>query len=245
MRTRIIGIVLTAVLALGGALALTGWVRGADARALAGAEPVRAYVAARAVPKGTEGAAVRAFLEVREIPAAAAVEGRVTDLARLDGLVTNSRIEAGEQVLQARFSDPAAAKAKAEQLPKGTQAVTVKLPIEQAVGGTLKAGDRVGVVITDGEALADAVAQQRLHDVPVLAVQAGAEVAPSGGKPADQQPADVQLITLALDGQDVTTLVWGQKWGTVWLSRETDESEDGTAGVRRGTCTSRCEAVHR
>lgn len=243
MKIRIIGIVLTAVLALGGAVLLTRYVRSADARALAGAQPVHAYVAARTIPKGTDAAAVRAYLEVRDVPAAAAVSGRVTNLADLAGLATNSRIEAGEQILRARFSSPKAIAASGETaLPSGLQAVTVKLPLEQAVGGTLKAGDLAGVVISDGTAPGDALAKQTLHKVLVLDVQGGATVTKadaSGG-----QSADVQLVTLALDGQDATQLVWGQKWGVVWLSRETASSTDGTATVTRGTCGTTCKPVH-
>jgi len=243
MKIRILGIALTAVLALGGAVLLTGYVRSADARALAGAQPVHAYIAARAIPKGTTGEAVSGYLQVKDIPAAAAVSGRVTNLAQLDGLATNSAIEPGEQLLRARFSSPAAVAAQGGiALPKGLQAVTVKLPLEQAVGGTLKAGDLAGVVITDGTAVGDAFAKQSLHKVLVLAVKDGDTVAKSDGPNA--QAPDVQLVTLALSGQDATKLVWGQKWGVVWLSHETDESSDGTTTVKRGSCNATCTAVH-
>lgn len=243
MKTRIIGIVLTAVLALGGAVLLTGYVRSADARALAGAQPVHAYIAAQTIPKGTAADAIQGYLQVKDVPAAAAVAGRVTNLAQLDGLTTNSAIEAGEQLLRARFSSPASVAAQAgTPLPAGMQAVTVKLPLEQAVGGTLKAGDLAGVVITDGGGVNDALAKQSLHKVLVLGVKDGATVA----KPdtTGTQAPDVQLVTLALSGQDATELVWGQKWGVVWLSLETAGSKDGTSTVKRGACTSTCTAVH-
>lgn len=247
MKTRILGIVLTAVLALGGAVLLTGYVRSADARALAGAQPVHAYIAARAIPKGTAADAIQAYLQVKDVPAAAAVTGRVTNLAQLDGLTTNSPIEAGEQLLRARFSSPAAVAAQsATPLPDGLQAVTVKLPLEQAVGGSLTAGDLVGVVITDGGSVNDALAKQSLRKVLVLDVKDGATLAKSDttSTTAGAQAPDVQLVTLALSGQDATKLVWGQKWGVVWLSRETDSSKDGTSTVKRGSCTTTCTTVH-
>jgi len=245
MKTRILGIVLTVVLAIGGAVALTGYVRTADARALAGAQPVRAYVAVRAVPKGAKADAVRAAVRITELPRAAAVDGRVTSLAQLDGLVANSRIEPGEQLLRARFSDPAAvAKQSATSLPPGLQAITLKLPLEQAVGGTLQAGDLAGVFVTDGNDVKDAIAKQSFHKVLVLAVKDGAAVVPKKAA-ADQQPEEVQLVTLAMNGQDATTAVWGQRWGTVWLSEETATSKAGTSDVVRGACTATCKKVHR
>lgn len=245
MKIRILGIALTVVLAIGGAVALTGYVRAADARALAGAQPVRAYVAARTVPKGTKADAVRAYLQVKELPRAAALDGRVTSLAELDGLVANSRIEVGEQVLRARFSDPATvAKQGATTLPPGLQAITLKLPLEQAVGGTLQPGDLAGVFVTDGDSVKNAIAKQSFHKVLVLEVKDGAAVVPKRAA-ADQQPEEVQLVTLAMNGQDATTAVWGQRWGTVWLSEENASSKDGTDDVVRGTCDATCKKVHR
>ena len=214
MRTRIIGIVLAVVLALAGAVVLTAYVNGADSRALAGTRTVHVYVVKAQIPANTPASALQPYLEAKDIPAVAAVQGRVLSLSSLEGLSTNSPIEPGEQLLQARFSKPKQVTGEAA-LPAGTQAVTVKLPLEQAVGGALQAGDHVSVVIAG-----DQKAQQKLHNVQVLSVQPGDTTAARAVNGA-AAPVNVEMITLALKGDAVTALVWGQRFGAVWLSKET------------------------
>lgn len=214
MRTRIIGIVLAVVLALGGAVVLTAYVNGADSRALAGTRTVHVYIVKSQIPADTPASALQPYLQAKDIPAVAAVQGRVLSLASLDGLSSNSAIEPGEQLLLARFSKPKQVTGDAA-LPAGTQAVTVKLPLEQAVGGALRAGDHVSVVIAG-----DQKAQQKLHNVQVLGVQQGDTTGVKNGNAATA-PVNVEMVTLALKGDAVTALVWGQKFGAVWLSKET------------------------
>src|SRR4051812_23049957 len=104
MRTRIIGIVLAVVLALAGAVVLTAYVNGADSRALAGTRTVHVYIVKAQIPLDTPASALQPYLQAKDIPAVAAVQGRVLSLSSLSGLATNSAIEPGEQLLQARFS---------------------------------------------------------------------------------------------------------------------------------------------
>jgi pilus assembly protein CpaB len=206
-------------------------VNGADSRALAGTRTVHVYIVKAQIPSDTPASALQPYLQAKDIPAVAAVQGRVLSLSSLEGLATNSAIEPGEQLLQARFSKPKQSTADAA-LPAGTQAVTVKLPLEQAVGGSLLAGDHVSVVIAGEQK-----AQQKLHNVQVLSVQPGDTTVPktAGGTTA---PVNVEMVTLALKGDAVTALVWGQKFGAIWLSKETSATPTQSGPTVSGVSTS-------
>ena len=245
-RTRIIGIVLALVLALGGAFVLTGYVSTADSRALAGTKLVPVYVAKQTIPLNTAGDDVQRYLAVKQLPAVAALPGLVTDLASLKGLKSNATIEQGEQLISARWSRTAAATSSSTfQMRPDMEAVTLALPIEQAVGGQLKAGDTVGVVIASSGG--GGLATQKLHNVVVLKVQPGDTMSTSTSASSSSSAAtvDKEMVTLAVETDGAAQLVWGQHFGTVWLTLEqktTDHAGDPTATA--GACKSTCMPVH-
>ena len=239
MKTRLIGAIVAIVLALAGTVVLTGYVGGADARAAQGAEIISVYVVSQMVPQGTPAADIRSLIEEKRIPAIAAVPGRVTKLSTLAGTVTSAVLEPGEQLITSRFigADELAARGDVA-LPVNMQAITVALPVEQVVGGAIKAGDTVGVVIASttkiaGSADEVSIAKQVFHKVLVTAVQQGATTTvDSGDGAAPAAPASVVMVTLARTTPDVEKLVWGQKFGTVWITIEpSSASEDGSTGV--------------
>lgn len=240
MKTRLIGAIVAIVLATAGTLFLVNYLRGAEARAADGAELVPAYVVTTEVPPGTPAAALGDYLAVSQIPAMAAVPGRVTSLDDIEGLVSEVALMPGEQLIAARFVDPAEISNRGTvPLPEGMQAVTIALPVERAVGGAVQPGDTVGVVISgQAEAVADGrevlVTRQTFHKVLVLAVQPGTVFLPgdeetesSGG------PVDALMVTLARTTPDIEVLVWGKEWGTIWLTLEPETADE--AGGRAVT----------
>jgi pilus assembly protein CpaB len=241
-RTRIIGIVLALVLALGGAFVLTGYVSTADSRALAGTKLVPVYVAKQTIPANTAGDDVQRYLAVKQLPAVAALPGLVTDLASLKGLKANATIEQGEQLISARWSKTAQGSSATFDMRPDMEAVTVALPIEQAVGGQLKAGDTVGVLIASDKTTA---ATQKLHNVVVLKVQPGDTMSTSTSNSSSGATVDKEMVTLAVETDGAAQLVWGQHFGTVWLTLEqktTDHAGDPTATA--GSCKSNCTPVY-
>jgi Flp pilus assembly protein CpaB len=241
-RTRIIGIVLALVLALGGAFVLTGYVSTADSRALAGTKLVPVYVAKQTIPLNTAGDEVQRYLAVKQLPAVAALPGLVTDLASLKGLKANATIEQGEQLISARWSKTAQGSSATFDMRPDMEAVTVALPIEQAVGGQLKAGDTVGVLIASDKTTA---ATQKLHNVVVLKVQPGDTMSTSTSNSSSGATVDKEMVTLAVETDGAAQLVWGQHFGTVWLTLEqktTDHAGDPTATT--GSCKSNCTPVY-
>src|SRR4051794_371495 len=230
MRRRLLAASAALVLFVVGALVLVAYVRGADARALAGAQPVQVLVVDQPVPVGTPGSGLAEFVRTDTVPAKAAVEGRVTDLDALAGLVATTDLEPGEQLLASRFERPDQLQtAGTVAVPAGLQEVSVLLDPQRAIGGRLAAGDTVGIYLSLGD-----LKQTHgvLHRVLVTQVQ-GAPAAPDPAAEgavdpaASTAPASSLMVTLAVDAKDAETVVFGAEHGTLWLSLEPDGAETG------------------
>ena len=235
MRRRLLAASAALVLFLVGTLVLVAYVRGADARAFAGAKPVQVLVVDQPVPAGTPGSALAERVRTETVPAKAAVPGRVTDLADLSGLVATTALEPGEQLLATRFTAPDQMQAPGTvAVPAGLQEVSILLEPQRAVGGRLAAGDTVGVFLSQGQPVGQTHAV--LHRVLVTQVQgAPAAPAPDGGTAVDpasaSAPASSLMVTLAVDAQDAETVVFGAEHGTLWLSLEPKGAQTGGTRV--------------
>ncbi|TFV66046.1 UNVERIFIED_ORG: hypothetical protein E4P37_07665 [Bacillus sp. AZ43] len=235
MRRRFLAAVAALVLLVAGTVVLLAYVRGADARAFAGAEPVEVLVVAEAVPEGTPGSGLAPFVTTEILPAKAALEGRVTDLDSLEGTVAGVELQVGEQLLRSRFVDADEVRVPGTvEVPEGLQEISVLLEPQRVVGTRLSAGDTAGVylsqVLPDGTGQTSAV----LHSVLVTQVQ-GAPAPPAEGEPGTETaaagaPATALLVTLAVTARDAETIVYGMEHGTLWLSLETPG--DQTGGTR-------------
>ena len=116
-------------------------------KAVAGEARVEVYVLSKTVPADTPIAEIKQSLAVAEVPKDVQVEGAVRDLDGLDDdLVAAVELQAGEQLLTSRLVD--GSEVAETDVPKGLQEVTVALDPERAVGGELKVGDTVGVVLS-------------------------------------------------------------------------------------------------
>lgn len=224
-----------------GTVVLLAYVRGADARALAGVRTVDVLVAEQPIPEGTSGDQLADLVRTEKVPAKTAVAGRVTDLSALAGRVADVDILPGEQLLSARFVSPDSLKGPGQvDVPAGLQEVSVLLEPQRAVGGRLAAGDTVGILVSltqqDGTPATHAV----LHQVLVTQVQG----APSPVDPAAQDgedpatassgtpaPSASLMITLAVDAAQAEAVVFGVEHGTLWLSLEPDGADTGGTEV--------------
>ncbi len=147
MTRRIIALILAVFLAMVGTTAVFAYVRGADSRALAGQEPVSAYVASEKVSAGTTlRKAVDDGLIVKELVARKIVpQGALTAVDEgNETLVATTDIAVGEIIFASRFGEQRAA-SSALALPDGRMAVTVKLEDPQRVAPFLRAGNEVAV----------------------------------------------------------------------------------------------------
>jgi Flp pilus assembly protein CpaB len=229
MRIRIIGAILALVLAVVGALAVILYVRDADVRAANGAALVPVYIVETEVPAGVPAEEIGEYVHVERLASNSIQPDHVTALADLEGLVTTVTLLPGDQLVEGRFADPADLAAQGDVLvPDGLQEVTVALPVEQVVGGAVRGGSSVGVVVTlIGQAAA--TTQFVLNDVLVTRVQAGDNFSPTATE-EDAAPVETIMVTLALSTADVERLVFAaelQQNNTagIWLTLQPDGSD--------------------
>ncbi len=232
MRRRLLAASAALVLLVAGSVVLLAYVRGADARALAGARPVEVLVVDRPLPAGTSGDELADFVTTQTVPAKAALDGRVTDLADLSGRVATVDLLAGEQLLTSRFARPEDRQAPGTvAVPDGLLEISVLLEPQRAVGGRLAAGDTVGVFVSAAfetgpttHAVLHSVLVTQVQGAPVPAAPAGEgdpETA-SAGAPA---PSSSLMVTLAVTAAQAEAIVFGVEHGTLWLSSEPDGAQ--------------------
>ena len=227
---RVLAALAALLLAAFGAVVLIAYVRGADARAEAGATLVPVLVVDELVPAGTPAEDVADHVSTVEVPQRLVATGSVADLADVAGLATTADLLAGEQVMAARFADPTVQPddGTVEGEP-GTQEGSLTLEAQRAVGGVLTPGDRIGVFTTGANldaATPIAATDLVVADVLVTRVQGGTD--PATGT------AGTITVTLALGEEDAAVVIAGMEEGTVWLSLQ---SEGEAADISRTSST--------
>ena len=227
MRRRLIAAFAALLLTGAGAVVLLAYVRGADARALAGTETVQVLVVRAPVPVGTPAEELGAMVATELFPAKAVADGAVRDLSALTGRVTTVDLQPGEQLLGTRFAQPTDLRTPGTvPVPAGAAEVSVLLEPERAVGGRLAAGDTVGVFLSlkqDAGGATHAI----LHRVLVTQVQGAptpvdpaAADAPETVSYGGAAPTSSVMVTLALPAAEAEAVVFGAEHGTLWLSLE-------------------------
>ncbi len=237
MRRRLLAAFAALVLLVAGTLVLVAYVRGADARALAGTRTVEVLVVDELIPEGTPGSELAGLVRTEVLPAKAALQGRVTDLSSLADRVSTVDLQPGEQLLASRFEDPDDRQtAGTVAVPEGLQEVSVLLESQRAIGGRLAAGDTVGVVVSLDLPATHAV----LHRVLVTQVQgAPAPVTVDGetetASAGAAAPSASLMITLAVSAAQAEAVVFGIEHGTLWLTLEPDGADvSGTDVITPG-----------
>jgi pilus assembly protein CpaB len=227
VRRRLLAAIAALVLLVAGTLVLLAYVRGADARALAGTRAVEVLVADDLIPQGTAGSELADLVRTEVLPAKAALQGRVTDLSSLTDLVSTVDLQPGEQLLTSRFESPDERQAPGTvEVPEGLQEVSVLLEPQRAIGGRLAAGDTVGVLVSMGTPATHAV----LHHVLVTQVQGAPGPAPAEGgtetaSAGSAAPSASLMITLAVSAGQAEAVVFGIEHGTLWLTLEPADAD--------------------
>jgi pilus assembly protein CpaB len=243
MKRRWVGVVAAFLLATLGTLVLVSYVQGARDEAVAEERLVDVLVVTSKVERGAAAADLEGEVEVVEVPARLRVEDAVASLAELGDLHAAADLLPGEQVTRARFASQGDA-ARGEA-PEGLLQVTVALDPERALGGKVRAGDSVAVLLSfdpfeaeNGQKTANTT-HLELHKVTVTDVQLQSlgTAAPTGDPVAEGVANAAQgkyLVTLAIDAPAVEQVVFAAEHGFVWLSNEpADASEGGTKIVTR------------
>jgi pilus assembly protein CpaB len=239
MKRRAVGVLIAVALTLVGTLMLVSYVQGADKRAVAGEKLVDVLVVAQPVKKGTAASALNGKVKLERVPARVRPETAVTSLASLRGLVATADLALGETLVRGRFGKADSLDVSGRIDTSNLIKLTASLDAERAVGGQLKAGDTVVVVISaeakrNGEP--EKVTRVKIHQVPVVAVAGAVATAPSEEDKAEEAAGKsgsntkVQ-VTLAFNQEQAAKFVWGLEHGSIWLGlepAEADQSQQGT-----------------
>ena len=228
MNKRVIAVAAAGVLALLGVLALVVWAQGANERALDGAELVSVVRLSGDVSAGTSATDLKKSTELVDLPKQSVPAGAVTDLSQVAGLSTNASVQKGEVLLKSRM-ETAGEKTQSDGVPNGSQEVTIALDAERSVGGVVKAGDTVGVIVTAEFKDVDAQATNFVvNQVPVTKVDRTLAAGEEGNLAG-------LLVTLALPALDAERVVHGQKWGTVWLTMQNPDTDTSGGKLINGS----------
>ncbi|MEO6606828.1 MAG: Flp pilus assembly protein CpaB [Aeromicrobium sp.] len=215
MNKRVIAAVAAGVLALLGVLVLVVWAQGANKRAFEGAELVPVVRITKPVAQGATAAELAGSTEVAKLPAEAVPEGAVTSLSQVSGLSTNATLSPGEVLLKARMVAPGDRGKGNTDVPKGYQELSLSLDSQHAAGGTVKAGDRVGIIASfepkDGK---DSSTNVILHDVLITKITSAAEV----------KDLTSIMVTVAVETEDAERIVFASDFGRVWLTLQNEDT---------------------
>jgi pilus assembly protein CpaB len=143
-KRRITGIFAALILAIIGTVALVGYVQSAKDKAVAQEALVDVYVVDKLVPKGAPAETIKSSVSLEQIPARLEQPGVITDLKEVGANVAATDLQPGDQLLAARL---VAKEQVSEEVTDKVQ-ISAMLTPEQAVGGSLKKGDLVGVYLS-------------------------------------------------------------------------------------------------
>lgn len=216
---------LLASLALGAvaAIATVVYVRGVQARALDGAEPVDVYVAIEEIPAGTTAgeAQARGLFEQRKLPRTAVGEGAVVSIEDVRDKMAVAPILKGEPLRVARFGTGAAVN-RVLPIASDRQAMSLEVGVPPGVGGFIQPGDHIAIVAQldvprAGGAQPEPRVAYLLQDVPVLSVGRRVVTDKTEGKAEVDQQQKV-LLTLALRPAEVEKLTFAVFQGQVYAT---------------------------
>jgi pilus assembly protein CpaB len=209
---RTIAIVAAVVLALIAAALVWWYVASVKSQKTTEEEVAVVLVAKQNIPAGTTGdAAVQnQLVGTQEIPKKYLVTGALGDAAALKGKVFETAITQGQQIAANQVGVPET-QALAFQLEKGYRAVALPLDKVRGAGGTIRAGDRIDVIVTLGPGT-----RILLQQVPVLQADnfsssgATSQLGATAG-------AGTPVIILKVTPVDAERLVYAQEQGKIWF----------------------------
>jgi pilus assembly protein CpaB len=231
MNRRVLGILLAVVLAVIGTGAVLVYVNLAQDRVADGQKAVRVLVASARIPAGTSGERIRTAELVEEIvmPATSVPQDALSVVdAELDELVVTADVQPRQLVLRGQFDAPTKLSGGIA-VPDKMLGVSVKLEVEEEVGGFIRPGSQVAIFGTykvADKAFKDQTGEDNertqllLPRTEVLAVGAYGEDGVTSGDPAaDGETGQVTLIvTVSVDQSDAERLIHSARIGELYAA---------------------------
>jgi pilus assembly protein CpaB len=250
MKRSIVAITVAGILAVVACAAVLLYVRGADARALAGKQAVKVLIAAKRIPAGTSGEQIRekGYVELVNLPAAS-VPGDVMSTLdpSLDTLVLTSDVQPRQLLLRGAF-DAATNLASGLSIPDGKIAVSV--PAFNSAGTAfLRPGSQVAVfdTFTVREGVGQTPSGDKLrfeyqmnHATRLLLPRAeviavglpGQDGAATGGEAANRpeegsavENSGQTVVTFALSQDEAQKVIHAAQTGTLYLALLNETSD--------------------
>lgn len=251
MKSRLLAGIGAAVLALIGVIMVFNYAQGADRRAVQDLQPVDVMVVQTKIPAGTPAESLAASVVTKPLPASAVADNALTSLDGLTGKVTAVELLPGEPLLPERFVEPDKLQTRgAVDVPKGLQEVSFQLEPQRVLGGRLTPGDFVGVFISmdkgglENEAAVETT-QLVIHKALVTSVQRAPEptaaaapqstASPTNGPTSEPLPTGSLLLTVAVDANEASKIVFAAEYASIWLSKEPLNAVEGKPNVVQRT----------
>jgi pilus assembly protein CpaB len=152
MKRRLLIIVLALILAAVGTTGVLSYVRGADARAIAGMKAVSVLVAQKKITSGTSaGSALHSgLLASQTLPASSVPSNALSAITGdLSSLVLSADLQPGQLLLRPMLVTPAQT-TSGLAIPPGMMALTLAFCLPEVVAGAVQAGSQVAVFDTVG-----------------------------------------------------------------------------------------------
>lgn len=199
-------------------------------------------VVTQTIPQGTSVneliAAPTVYLSARAVPeqfVTASAITSVAELQELEGQVLASDILAGEQLLRGRFRNPNDFSSGEDtfletetniEVPPGHHAVVLELPAARAMGGNIRAGELVTIVMNgrvtpEGNRQGREVSIVVLNEAEVLNIQSTLEVAGEFGEQFNQIGTASRgsfTITIAVKPEELADVTYAIGYGEIVLA---------------------------
>ena len=241
MQSRVLAILVAVVLALVATAALVVYVNGADRRAISDQEPVKVWVAKKAIKAGTSGLnAANGLIAQVEMPKKNAVPGGVLSLSQIQNKFAAVDIVEDEQLLLSRWvGSDAVTGRRLLPVPEKHQALSIGVELTRQVAGFVTPGDPVSLVVSLARKNAAGkdvdTSEFLLKNVQVLAVgttaltTAGSQ---GGGGRVNQGKGSQTLtaVTLAIRDEDVPRVVYAAEYGSIYLTLMPPNAEPPDVG---------------
>ncbi len=253
MKSRLIAGIAAVVLALVGAVMVFSYANGAETRAVQRLDPIDVLVVQQAVPAGTPVAELTASVALKSLPGASVAQTALKDLDSSQGLVTAVDLVPGEQLVTERLVTPDDLVTPGSvEVPKGLHEISILVEPQRIAGGRVAPGDYVGVFMSMGSGEAEEGAEGEdgggggsestqlvVPRVLVSAVQRAPEPAPvaaaegvemteeeKAAAEAKALPSGSLMVTIALNPDQATRLVFASEFESIWLSKATAAEGD-------------------
>jgi pilus assembly protein CpaB len=234
MKRRGIGVLVAVALTLMGTFLLVGYVNGAEDRAVAGEKLVNILVVAQPVKKGTAASVLNGKVKQQKVPARVRAATAVTNLSSLRGLVTTADLAVGEQLVRGRFGKADSLDVSGAIDTTKLVKLTASLDPERAVGGQLKVGDAV-VVVVSADVGDRKDTKVTIHQVPIVAITGAVSTSSSDkkddSKAKSNSSSEKVVVTLGFTEQQAGQFVWGLEHGSIWLGLEPANADQSNLGT--------------